>query len=87
MIEDFLWHQVTNEEKRDIQKQAKKIMDSFSKKLEGVDRKIKEPIIERGEGFRKEGSGSESDSNFKERLFKNAPKKNKDFIIAEKKRW
>lgn len=87
MTEDFLWHRVSEEEKKDIQKQAKRIMNSFSGKLATVDKKIKEPMIERGDGFREEGNGEECDEKFRERLFKNAPKKDKDFIITEKKTW
>lgn len=87
MADDFLWHQVTEEEKKDIQKQAKRIMDSFSLKLAGVDKKVKEPIVERGDGMREEKEGEECDETFRKMLFKNAPNKNKDFIIAEKKGW
>lgn len=87
MIEDFLWHIVSEQEKKDIKKQAKKIMDSFSKKLAELDKKAEEPFIERGEGIREEKDGEECDGTFREMLFKNAPNKNDDFIIAEKKKW
>ncbi len=84
---DFLFHKVSEEEKKEIQKQAKGILDDFREKLSGVDKEIKEALIERGEGARKEGEG-ECDSNFsREIFFENAPNKNKDFIIAEKKKW
>ena len=84
---DFLWHSVSEQEKKDIQKQAKKIMDSFSKKLSDLDKKAEEPVIERGEGMREEQEGKECDETFREILFKNAPNKNDDFIKAEKKKW
>ena len=82
---DFLWHEVSEKEKEEIKKQAKSIMDSFSKKLSKVSR-LKEASIERPEGEREEGKskGAEMD---KEIMLENAPHKNKDFIIAEKKTW
>ena len=84
---DFLWHAVSEQEKKDIKFQAKKIMDSFSKKLSDLDKISEEPFIERGEGFRQGEQGKECDETFRDMLFKNAPTKNNDFIIAEKKKW
>ena len=84
---DFLFHKVSKEEKEEIKKQAKEIMDKFSNKLSKVDEKLSEPFIEREECEREEGEGKESNSDFRERMFENAPRKNKDFIIAEKKKW
>ncbi|GBE19540.1 MAG TPA: hypothetical protein ENG87_01885 [Candidatus Pacearchaeota archaeon] len=82
---DFLWHEVSEKEKKDIQKQAKSIMDSFSKKLKKIDKKLKEPLIERPEGEREEGG--ECNKIDKAIMFENAPEKNSDFIIAERKKW
>jgi len=84
---DFLFHKVSEEEKKEIKKQAKDIMEKFSKKLAKVDKKIPEPLIEREEFERVEGEGEESSSDFRKRMFENAPSKNEDFIIAEKKKW
>ena len=84
---DFLFHKVSEEEKEENKKQAKDIMEKFSKKLAKVDKKIPEPLIERKEFERVEGEGEESSSEFRERIFENAPNKNKDFIIAEKRKW
>ena len=101
---DFLWHKVSEKEKKEIEKQAKSIMDSFSKKLSKIDRTMPEPLIERDEGERAEGAplaypdksstkistkgkGEKCDQEFRKIMFENAPEKNKDFIIAEKKRW
>ncbi len=81
---DFLWHKVSEKEKEGIKRQAKKIVDDFSKKLANV-AKIPEPIVERNESAREE-----NDKCFeidKEIMFENAPEKNKDFIIVEKGRW
>ncbi len=84
MADNFLWHKVSEKEKEDIKKQAKGIMDSFSKKLSKV-KDIPEPIIERKECERPEG-GKPIEMD-REIMFENAPQKNKDFIIAEKKKW
>jgi len=82
---DFLWHKVSEKEKDEIKKQAKSIMDSFSSKLSKIDKKVKEPLIERQECERKEGKPKPEID--KEIMFRNAPDKNSDFIIAEKKTW
>ena len=84
---DFLFHKVSEEEKEEIKKQAKKIMDKFSEKLSNVSEEMSEPLILRKEFEREEGEGKESNSDFRERMFSNAPSKNKDFVIAEKKKW
>jgi hypothetical protein len=88
MEKDFLWHVVSEKEKEEIKAKAKQIMDDFAKKLEPVSGKIKEePFVEREQGERQEGGGEECDKGFREVMFSNAPKKDKDFIIAEKREW
>lgn len=82
---DFLWHKVSEKEKEAITKQAKDIMDDFSKKLSNVG-ELKESFIERPEYERDEDSGKCSEID-KKTMFENAPKKNKDFIVGEKKSW
>ena len=85
---DFLFHKVSEKEKEQIKKEAKSIMDKFSKKLSKIDKKISEPLIERDEFEREESfKEKEANSDFRERILKNAPNKNKDFILAEKKKW
>ena len=74
------------QEKEEVRKQAKQILDKFSKTLESV--KFKEKKAEgKMSGFREEGQGSKGDEEFRKRMFDNAPEKNEDFIIAEKKKW
>lgn len=85
---DFLFHKVSEKEKEEIRKKAKEIMDDFSKQLSKVDgKKIDEPMIERKEFERQEGKVKVDESFSREIMFKNAPSKNKDFIIAEKGEW
>ena len=84
---DFLFHKVSEKEKQEIKEQAKSIMDSFSKKLSKIDRKITESLIERDDGEREERESRVCDNEFRKIMFENAGNKNKDFIIAEKKSW
>ena len=84
---DFLWHEVSEKEKAEIKKQAKEIIDSFSKKLSKIDREMPEPLIERDRGEREEGEGRCDEGFSREIMFENAPQKNKYFIIAEGKEW
>lgn len=99
----LLWHRVSESEKEDIKKEAKRIMDSFSKKLDKLGHrsvspkalneggKIEETFIEREKCERDEdGNSLELD---REIFFENAPNtlkgtsKNKDFIVGEKGGW
>jgi len=83
---DFLFHKLSEKEREEIRKQVKTILDSFSTKLSKIEGKTGESLIERKEFERKEGF--QRDNSFsREIMFKNAPEKNKDFIIAEKKKW
>jgi Asp-tRNA(Asn)/Glu-tRNA(Gln) amidotransferase C subunit len=83
---DFLFHNLSEKEKEEIRKQVKTILDSFSTKLSGIGKEKKEEsFIERKEYEREEGGKQEEFS--REIMFNNAPEKNKDFIIAERKKW
>ena len=83
---DFLFHKISEKEKEEIRKQVKSIIDSFSNKLSKIDKAVKEQFIERENCERIEKE--ENKENFsREIMFENAPNKNKDFIIAEKKKW
>lgn len=86
-MEGFLYKKLSEKEKEEIKSEARDIINSFSKKLEKVKDLPNESFIERGSGYREEGKGKSGNGMLKERILKNAPNKNKDFIIAEKKRW
>ncbi len=75
-------------EKEEIRKEAKQILDKFAKALEKVEKEGKE-AKEAGKesGMREEREGEEPDSDFREIMFENAPRKSKDFILAEKGDW
>ena len=82
---DFLWRSVSEEEKEKIKKEAKEILDSFSKALAKVEKqKIGEAFVERDKKTRKENKPSKCDTGFRELFFKNAPQKEEDWIKAEK---
>lgn len=82
---DLLWRKVSEKEKEDIEKQAKKIIDNFSKKLDKIKEEISEIKVSERKSERLEGMGKlDLDRKI---IFENAPKKNKDFIIAEKGKW
>jgi Asp-tRNA(Asn)/Glu-tRNA(Gln) amidotransferase C subunit len=85
-MSDFLWHKVSEKEKEEIKKEAKAIMDSFSKKLEKIKEKTSEPIIEREKCEREEGKTKKTEIDRKI-MFDNAPNKSDDFIVAEKGGW
>ena len=78
--------ETNDKNKLEIKKEAKEILDRFSKALEKV--KFKEKAVkEEFGGMREEGKGLDCDGDFRERFFRNAPEKERDFILAEKKKW
>lgn len=84
---NFLFHKVSEKEKKEIKQQAKNIIEDFSKQLSKLNKNVKEPTIERKIQERKEKNPRESDIEFRKKMFANAPNKNENFIIAEKKQW
>jgi|SRR3989344_551760 len=76
----------SDKDKLEIRKEAKELLEKFSKTLEKV--KFKKKVLkEEFGGMREEGEGLVGDSDFRERFFKNAPHKEGNFLIAEKKKW
>ncbi|MFA5258624.1 MAG: hypothetical protein WC979_09340 [Candidatus Pacearchaeota archaeon] len=80
---------MTNVDKIKVEKQAKEILDKFAKALQTVekDKEDNESYVEREEFERVEKQGKTSEEGFKERILKNAPAHDDDFIIAEKGSW
>ena len=84
---------IEDSKRAEIKREAKLILDKFSKALAGVE--ASESNVVRDNDRRDEGEGTappgvsseEGNSEFREIMFENAPQKNKDFIIAEKKLW
>lgn len=73
-------------QKEIIKKEAKEILDKFASALDRVKLKEKAGGKEIG-GYRKEKEGLQCDSGFREKMFENAPNKEGDCIVAEKKSW
>ena len=87
MTNDFLFHKVSEDEREEIKQEAKEIMEKFSEKLSKIDERISDSGIERNDSQREENDSGNCDEDFRKRMFENAPNKNKDFILAEKKGW
>lgn len=85
-METALWHKVTEEEKKEILKQAKKIMDNFHEALSEVE-KLEESRVERDECERVEREGEKPDSEFRKIMFQNAPQVKDECIEAERGKW
>jgi hypothetical protein len=73
-------------EKQKIEKEAREILIKFGKTLDKIKIKVKTGKEELG-GFREEGTGVKGNEDFRKRILSNAPNKNEDSIIAEKKKW
>ena len=88
MEQSALWHVVSEQEKKEIEKQAEQILDNFSEQLSKIKKDINESIPEKGAGHREETRANEKcDEDFRKIMFENAPQKNDDFILAEKGGW
>ncbi len=72
-------------DKTTIEKEAKKIMDTFLKAL-GKETFPYDVGSERKQQVRQDGK-KEEDPHFREQMLKNAPKTNEGYIQAEKKKW
>jgi hypothetical protein len=70
-----------------IKEEAKKLLEKFSKSLESVKSEKGEWNVEREMDRRAEKEGKSCDNDFRKILFENAPSKDSDFLIAEKKSW
>lgn len=83
--ENALWHCVSDLEKEEIRKNAKRIMDEFASKLEKI--KVEEDFLESGEGLRDEGEPWKTLEDFREIIFDNAPLVEDNCVVAEKGGW
>jgi len=73
-------------DKEKIRKEAKHIMDNFIKALDKA-KGIKESFGSERKDSTRAKIKKDKDHNFRERMFKNAPKKRDDFLVMEKKNW
>ena len=82
---DFLWHKVSEKDKKEIKREAKQIMDNFAKSLKGIE-KVEFSGVQRPKQTRKE-TKPYCDPEFRDLFFENAPRKQGDWIKAEKGKW
>ncbi len=85
---DFTYHKVSEKEREQIKKDSKRLLDEFSSKLERI--KTKEGHFSSSvseSGLRDEAKGWETDADFRDVTFCNAPITDDDSIVAEKGGW
>jgi predicted Asp-tRNA(Asn)/Glu-tRNA(Gln) amidotransferase subunit C len=73
-------------ERQEVAEEAKKLLEKFSRSLEKV-KSDEEFNVVRDSDRRTEKEGKECNEDFRKIMLENAPTKNEDFIIAEKKTW
>lgn len=86
-MQDFLWHSVSEQEKEEIKKEAKHLMDKFAKALEKVEKELVEQVGVKREKQLREEKIAGSDVEFKKLFFKNVPEKEENFVKAERGKW
>ena len=84
-MSNYTWHPVTEQEKEDIKKDAKKLLDEFSSNLSKI--KTSEPRADAKENLRPEGTGWKTNEEFREYMMDNAPSVEDNLIIAETGKW
>jgi predicted Asp-tRNA(Asn)/Glu-tRNA(Gln) amidotransferase subunit C len=82
----FVWKKVDEKLKKEISKEAKKILDDFSKSLEGIEDKKLLSAVERDKQTRNE-TKIKCDKEFRKLFLENVPEKEEGFVLAEKKKW
>ena len=82
----FVWKKVDEELKKEIKLKAKKILDNFSKSLEGIEDKKLLSVVERDKQVREE-TKVKCDKEFRKLFLENVPEKEDGFVLAEKKKW
>ncbi|MBU2616725.1 MAG: hypothetical protein KKB79_01955 [Nanoarchaeota archaeon] len=83
---NFLWREVSEKEREEIKVEAERVMNNFSKKLERVKGNLVESLSGDEVFEREEGKVPCAEID-REVMFGNAPKKNDDFILAERGEW
>ncbi|MDH3353037.1 MAG: hypothetical protein OEL87_01170 [Nanoarchaeota archaeon] len=85
MTSNSLWHEVTEEEKEEIKRDSKKLLNEFASKLSKI--KAPEGHFENESGTREEGDGWNTDPEFRSITLSNAPFVEDNSIVAEKGAW
>ncbi len=85
MTKDFTWHEVSEKEKEEIRRDSKKLLNEFASKLSKI--KASDDHFGNTAGTRDEGDGWNTDPEFRDLTFLNAPFVEADSIVAEKGGW
>jgi len=85
MEKDHKWRKVSEEEKETIRNESKNLLNEFASKLNKI--KAKENHFENDSGTREEGTGWQTDEDFKNITLGNAPLIEDGFFVAEKGGW
>jgi len=83
---DYLWHSVSESEKKRIEHEAKDLILSFGDALEKLP-KLSESLVERSEDTREEKGIGKPSEEFRNLMFENASNVKDDCIVAEKGEW
>ena len=83
---DYLWHEISDNERKKIEKESKDLILSFGDALEKLP-KLKIGLIERDKGIREETKVCNPDKEFRDIMLKNADNVKDDCIVAEKGEW
>lgn len=83
----FLHKDLDLKEKERIGEDVKEIVNSFGEVLDSFGDLPEEGFVIKEKSFREEKNDFFCDEDFRRRILENAPEKNKDFIIAERKKW
>jgi len=86
MASELLWRRLSEQEKKQVEEKAKKVILDFSKTIEKLP-KLGEGFVERDNFERDETQPWKTDSEFRKIMMKNAPHKDDNCIIAEKGKW
>lgn len=76
---------IEESKRKEIEKKIRELLDKFSHALSGI--RSEESNVVRDKDRREEKDGKECVKNFREIMFENAPNKDENFIIAERKTW
>ncbi len=76
---------IAEKRKEEIRKEARAILQKVGKTLVALP--VQESSRKGTSEYRKEGEGKKCDSDFREALLANAPKKDADCVIAERGKW
>ncbi len=87
MVDDFTFHKVSEKEREQIRRDAKKLLEGFAGKLGKIRSGAGSGHFENGLGVRDEGDGWNSDEDFRSIMFGNAPFVEDEFLVAEKGGW